>query len=44
MVAARHSRVDREDEWTWTLSPDGRYSVKLAYSALLKDLSTEGIT
>jgi len=29
--------------WSWTLSTDGRYSVKSAYSSLLKGLTISGI-
>lgn len=41
-VAKRHSRIVREDAWYWSISPDGRYSVKSAYSNLIKSLSTAG--
>jgi hypothetical protein len=34
--------VDREDAWSWTLSEDGRYSVKSAYSSLIKGLPGTG--
>ncbi|XP_024636569.1 uncharacterized protein [Medicago truncatula] len=35
--------VVREDVWSWTLSLDGRYSVKSACSFLIKDLMVMGI-
>jgi len=38
VVVTRVSRSDKEDGWPWTLSSDGRYSVKLAYSHLLDSL------
>lgn len=38
VVTTRHSLSDREDGWSWTQSPDGRYSVKSTYSHLLKGL------
>jgi len=38
----RYSRVDKEDKWSWTLSPDGWYSVKSAYSSLLRGLPATG--
>jgi len=28
--------------WSWTLNPDGRYSVKSTYSYLSSDFPTEG--
>lgn len=31
--------LHREDGWSWSLSPDGSYSVKFAYSSLIKDSS-----
>lgn len=37
-MVTRHSRSDREDGWSWTVSLDGRYSVKSAYSQLLNGL------
>jgi hypothetical protein len=43
VVATRPTRVDREDTWSWINSPDGRYSVKSAYSILSKGLVPEGI-
>lgn len=42
VVASRLLRVEREDERSWTNSPDGRYSVKSAYYQLLKGLPTSG--
>jgi len=42
VVVTRHSRVEREDVWSWTHSPDGRYSVKSAYSSLLKGVPVVG--
>jgi len=42
LVATRHSRLDREDVWSWSLTPDGRYSVKSAYSLLIKGLPDAG--
>lgn len=41
VVVARHSRVDMEDWWSWDHNPDGRYSVKSAYSSLLRGLPVE---
>jgi len=38
VVVARISRVDKEDRWAWTLSYDGRFSVKSAYGHLLSNL------
>jgi len=43
VVATRRSMVEREDVWSWTLSLDGRYSVKSAYSSLIKGLTNPGI-
>ena len=43
VVASRVSRVTREDVWFWTHSPIGHYSVKLAYSNLIKGLPASGI-
>jgi len=42
VVVTRHSRVDREDRWSWNLSPDGRYSVKSSYSSLLRGMQADG--
>jgi hypothetical protein len=42
LMVTSPSRVDREDKWTWTLSPDGRYSVKSACSSLLRGLPAVG--
>ena len=42
MVASRHSRLGSEDEWSWSHSPDGRYSVKSAYSLLINGLPASG--
>jgi hypothetical protein len=42
-VAIRGAMVVSEDVWSWTLSRDGRYSVKSAYSSLLKGLQVLGI-
>lgn len=42
VVEARHSRLDREDQWSWTLSSDGRYSIKSANYHLLKGLPVTG--
>ena len=41
-VATRLSRVDREDRWSWSCSPDGRLSVKSAYSIHIKGLPATG--
>jgi len=38
VVVSRYSRVDREDRWFWTLSPDSQCSVKSAYTHLLNGL------
>jgi len=35
-------RVGREDVWPWTHSPDGRCSVKSAYTYLSKSLPVPG--
>jgi len=42
VVVTRHPGVDREDAWSWTLSKDGCYTVKSAYSFLIKGLSAMG--
>jgi len=42
LVVVRHSSSDREDSWSWTLCHEGRYSVKSAYSHLLKGLPSSG--
>jgi len=42
-IATRLSRVVRDDGWSWTSNPDGRYSVKSAYSHLFKALPAAGI-
>ena len=44
VVANMLSIVVREDVWSWTISPDGRYSVKSAYSNLMKGLPAAGVT
>jgi len=41
-LATKPPKVEREDTWSWTNSPDGRYSVKSAYSILIKGLLTTG--
>jgi len=41
-VVARTSKLEREDAWSWSHSPDGRYSVKSAYSMLIKRLPAVG--
>lgn len=38
VVATRGSRIMKDDEWSWNISLDGRYSVKSAYSHLIKAL------
>jgi hypothetical protein len=43
VVAFRASRVAREDVWSWTHSPDSRFSVKSAYSLLIQGLPDPGI-
>jgi len=42
VVITRHSRFDSEDGWSWTLSPDGQYSMRSTYAHLLKGLSVLG--
>jgi len=42
-VVSRQSRSDREDWWSCTLSQDGRYSVKSAYSHLVQGLPGVGV-
>ncbi|KEH37040.1 hypothetical protein MTR_2g029410 [Medicago truncatula] len=42
VVATRRSRVVRDDEWSWNISLDGRYSMKSAYSHLIKALPAAG--
>lgn len=41
VVAARLSRSVREDRWFWATNHDGCYSVKSAYSNLLRGLLVE---
>ena len=43
VVASRVSRVARVDVWFWTHSLVGHYSVKSAYSNLIKGLPASGI-
>lgn len=42
IVVTRLSSVLREDVWSLTNSPDGRYSVKSSYSTLIKGLPAMG--
>lgn len=42
MVATRHSRLDRDDVWSQSLSLDGIFSVKSAYSYLMRGLPDAG--
>jgi len=42
LMARRPTCLDKEDEWSWSLSPDGHFSVKSAYLALSKGLSPTG--
>jgi len=42
VVVTRHPGVDRKDAWSWTLSTDGSYTVKSAYSFLIKGLPAMG--
>lgn len=39
---SRHSRLDREDVWSWSHTSDGRYSIKSAYYLLLEGLPAMG--
>ncbi|KEH41038.1 hypothetical protein MTR_1g041135 [Medicago truncatula] len=41
-IATRLSRVVREDVWSWTNSPDGRYLAKSSYSTLINGLPAMG--
>jgi len=38
LIAAKNTRVARGDTWSWRFSFDGQYSVKSAYSVLLRRL------
>jgi len=42
VVVSRQTHVNWGDMWFWNLTPEGRYSVKLAYSFLLSRMPTLG--